>query len=320
MNIKQHWFVTEYLRFGDKAIAYKNAYDRETSCYKTLTSAANRLLRNPEVAKALHEAEARIRYEVEREVTKKRVYDVFSIEEKRDLLKKIATGDIYFEHTIIRKNCTVCTVLVKPLMRDRLYAIRDDSRIAGHYYLPAAASARAGRTSVTTTRDYQDITMRRKIHIPANGAEPAQPTNDPNYPFPIAIVSMKHRIAAQDTPNVQNESRENSPLGRGMLKPMCASGMGTHASDISSENDNKRQQKTTTKRNVLVVTTEKTQKGTTTRLSAPASHVSDTDTTLAANKAKHAWSRKTQKSPARAQILAPVRVELSKKHQDDNNP
>ena len=59
--------------------------------------------------------------------------EVFSIEEKRVLLKKIATGQMMVEQYYKGKDCNMCTQYVRPSIWHVLSAIKEDSRLAGHY-------------------------------------------------------------------------------------------------------------------------------------------------------------------------------------------
>lgn len=132
MNIKQHKFVTEYLRWGDQVIAYKNAYNA-TSNYKTLESSANRLLRSSEVAQTIREAQARIRETVEKEVAEQLKGNLLTIQHKRELLYEIATGQLSVEQTYKGKDCNVCSQYIRPTINQMLKAIDLDNKLAGHY-------------------------------------------------------------------------------------------------------------------------------------------------------------------------------------------
>ncbi len=132
MNLKQHAFVNEYLYWNDPVQAYKNAYNSKSS-YKTLKSAANRLLKHPEVAAAIERSVTAIRSRVEQEVAKRLEVELLSIQEKRVILAQIARGEMYIEQTYKGKNCTQCKQYVKPSFNIMLRAIQEDSRLAGHY-------------------------------------------------------------------------------------------------------------------------------------------------------------------------------------------
>lgn len=132
MNTKQYTFVTEYLRSSDHIMAYKNAY-QSTSDYTTIESAANRLLKHPEVAQAIREAQTAIRQQVEREVAEKLKGELLTIQRKRELLYQIATGEMYVEQNYKGKNCSQCTQFIRPSINQMLKAIDLDNKLAGHY-------------------------------------------------------------------------------------------------------------------------------------------------------------------------------------------
>ncbi len=133
MNLKQHAFVTEYLRFGCAQTAYRNAYKCYQSPARSIESAGNRLLKNPEVAQAIHNAQSRIRSEVEQELKEQLKYELLTLQRKREILSMIAQGDIYIEQNYKGKDCRTCTQLVKPTINQMLKAIDLDSKLAGHY-------------------------------------------------------------------------------------------------------------------------------------------------------------------------------------------
>ncbi|MBZ0099387.1 MAG: terminase small subunit, partial [Taibaiella sp.] len=127
------------------------AYNVKEPNGKAAESAANRLLRHPEIKEAIYQAEGRIRDAVEREVAARRVEEVFSIEEKRALLKKIATGQIMVEQYYKGKDCHMCTQYARPNFWHMLSAIKEDSRIAGHY--PAQQKTTKIKSSFPVLRD-----------------------------------------------------------------------------------------------------------------------------------------------------------------------
>lgn len=136
MNTRQQKFVTEYLQWGIPCLAYANAYNKPNPNGRAIESAANRLLRNPEVQQAIHDAEDRIRHQVEREIADRQALDVFTIEQKRHLLKQIATGDILVEQRYKTGDCRHCTQFIRPTINQMLRAIDLDNRMAAHYPPP----------------------------------------------------------------------------------------------------------------------------------------------------------------------------------------
>lgn len=136
MNLKQYRFVTEYLKWGDPAHAYKLAYNCKSNNYRSMESAANRLLNNPEIATAIEEAEARLRSEAEQEVKQRITAELLTVQRKREILARIAEGNVYIEQQYKGKDCKTCTQMVKPSINQMLKAIDLDSRLAGDYPTP----------------------------------------------------------------------------------------------------------------------------------------------------------------------------------------
>ncbi len=133
MNFKQQRFITEFLRYGDKIIAYKTAYDNPSSDPEVIISAANRLLRQPEIREAIEAAQNRIRYQVEAELKEELKQELLTIQRKREILAQIATGEALIEQHSKGKNCNMCTILQRPNFNQILKAIDLDSKLAGHY-------------------------------------------------------------------------------------------------------------------------------------------------------------------------------------------
>ena len=132
MNQKQFIFVKEYLRGNGKLVAYNRAYGTGRN-YDTIMSAANRLLRIPEIAEYINETRDAIRHEVEQELKEKYREELLTIYEKRRILKLIATGEMYVEQKYKGKNCTQCSQYISPTINQMLAALREDSKLAGHY-------------------------------------------------------------------------------------------------------------------------------------------------------------------------------------------
>lgn len=133
MNLKQQRFITEFLRYGDKIIAYKTAYENPSADPDVIISAANRLLRKPEIREAIEAAQNRIRYEVEAELKAELKQELLTIQRKREILAQIANGDALIEQHTKGKNCNMCTILQRPNFNQILKAIDVDSKLAGHY-------------------------------------------------------------------------------------------------------------------------------------------------------------------------------------------
>ena len=105
----------------------------DTGNYDAAESAANRLLRIPEIADFISSVEDGIRNEVEQEFKAKYREELLTIYDKRLLLKKITTGEIYIEQKYKGKNCTQCSQYISPTINQMLAAIREDNKLAGHH-------------------------------------------------------------------------------------------------------------------------------------------------------------------------------------------
>lgn len=169
MNLKQYRFVTEYLKWGDPAHAYKLAYNCKSNNYRSMESAANRLLNNPEIATAIEEAEARLRSEAEQEVKQRITAELLTVQRKREILARIAEGNVYIEQQYKGKDCKTCTQMVKPSINQMLKAIDLDSRLAGDYptpkqmtvvhtVQPSAHKSEEQEEQITTNTNTQHIT------------------------------------------------------------------------------------------------------------------------------------------------------------------
>jgi len=200
MNIKQYKFVTEYLKWGNQLIAYKNAYQSKGS-YKSIQSAANRLLNDPEVAKAIYESEARIRGEVEIAIANRQIKEILTIEEKRTLLKQIAAGTMYVEQKYKGKNCTQCSQYISPTINQMLAAIREDNKLAGHYphkqngkWIIPAAQAEEENSGTPENLQQNTTIVDPKISLPFRGVG-GQPPQDENHENPQQFTTTEEQDA-----------------------------------------------------------------------------------------------------------------------------
>lgn len=133
MNLKQQTFVTEYLRHRSAYTAYCIAYNTESSNYESVMSAANRLLHHPEVSATINSILGTIRKEVEEEVRQELKTELLTVQHKRELLARIARGEMYVPQNYKGKDCSQCTQMVTPTINQMLKAIDLDSKLAGHY-------------------------------------------------------------------------------------------------------------------------------------------------------------------------------------------
>lgn len=131
MKTEQQKFIIEYLRFNDKVIAYKNAYNSDAD-YETMEAAADNLLSNPEVAELVNDTTAAIRSRTESEIAAEQKGAMLTVQKKRELLYEIATGQMLAEQSYKGKDCNVCTQYVRPTINHMLRAIQIDNQLAGH--------------------------------------------------------------------------------------------------------------------------------------------------------------------------------------------
>lgn len=133
MNPKQFTFTMEMLRHGDKILAYSIAYQPKAPNYRNIESAANRLLQNAEIANYIETTRQRIQQEVEAELKEQLKAELLTVHRKRQILARIAEGDVYIEQTYKGKGCQSCTQMAKPTINQMLKAIDIDNRMAGDY-------------------------------------------------------------------------------------------------------------------------------------------------------------------------------------------
>ena len=132
MTEQQKDFVHMYLKHRDKIVAHNLAYGNNSNI-ASVESSANRLLRIPEIADTIRSIQDNIRHEVEEEFKAKYREELLTIYEKRLLLKKIATGELYIEQKYKGKNCTQCSHYISPTINQMLAALKEDSKLAGHH-------------------------------------------------------------------------------------------------------------------------------------------------------------------------------------------
>lgn len=116
MNLKQQEFINLYAQTGDKIASYKQAYRSQSDNLHAIDSAANRLLRKPEIKNALLQKKQDIYADAEAVIEQKLKHELMKLNEKRLLLADIARGEA--------GEMDVC---------HRLRAIDIDNRMEGMY-------------------------------------------------------------------------------------------------------------------------------------------------------------------------------------------
>ncbi len=199
MNTKQQKFVTEYLKWGIPVLAYANAYNKPDPNGRAIESAANRLMRHPEVKQAIHDAEDRIRHQVEREIADRQALDVFTIEQKRHLLKQIATGAMLVEQHYKGKDCRQCTQFVRPTINQMLRAIDLDNRMSAHYPSPQQPKA------VSSLPPLKETSIGQHLATTDNKIEN---TNDETrLPLTVSHTEFGRGIGGQPRPDSPEEQQ-----------------------------------------------------------------------------------------------------------------
>jgi Phage terminase, small subunit len=132
MNPRQQKFVVEMLQHGNKVQAYRTAYSNQTSCPRTIESAADRLLRKPEVLAAITATMELARKQVEQDIQSQLHHQLLDRNRKRELLTQIAEGESLTRVRGTKKDPDR-VVYVQPSVAQRLRAIDMDSRLCGEY-------------------------------------------------------------------------------------------------------------------------------------------------------------------------------------------
>jgi hypothetical protein len=134
MNIEQHNFITQYLRHSSAYTAYCIAYNVEDqSQYESIMSAAQQLMDDPDVGGVIRSVLDGVRHDVEQEVRAKQKTELLTVQSKRELLARIARGELTAVQHYKGKDCNHCTQMVLPTINQMLKAIDLDSKLAGHY-------------------------------------------------------------------------------------------------------------------------------------------------------------------------------------------
>lgn len=213
MNAKQYEFVMQYLQHKDKITAYTIAYNKRTSNYRAVESAANRLLQNPEIKQYIANMRESMYNEAMQEVQKELKTELLTVHRKREVLARIVNG----EHSVIQnfkgKNCQVCTYFLYPTIREILQGIREDNRMAGHYPSPAVASTKVGKNAVVSVKAPAGKNARYIDSIPRLAQTP--------LPAGLARFAQNEEGVSQSRMYGTTNNKSKSPSGgfRGPIAP-----------------------------------------------------------------------------------------------------
>jgi len=192
-----------YLKHRDKIVAHNLAYGNNPN-YDSVESSANRLLRIPEIADTIQSIQDTIRHEVEEEFKAKYREELLSIYDKRMLLKRIATGEMYVEQKYKGKNCTQCSQYISPTINQMLAAIREDNKLAGHHpfkqngkwVIPALQTQQEENITPENDNKRQQVSL-----SPAGGG--------------VSLSADGGGAFAQENPQQETTTDNTSPIGVG---------------------------------------------------------------------------------------------------------
>ncbi len=122
MNRKQQAFVLAYLKTNNKAEAYMTAVNYRTT-QKTAERGADKILQSPEVSQYISDVMAKAKKEVLQEIENKRPA-LLTVEEKREILAKIARGEARAVQYGMGQVCSYCGMSEEPTFDQILQAIQ----------------------------------------------------------------------------------------------------------------------------------------------------------------------------------------------------
>lgn len=132
MNLRQQNFVLEMLQHGNKVEAYRKAFHNQSANLRTVESAADRLLRKPEILEAISKTMDLARRQVEQDLKVQMKTQFLNQARKRELLNEIAEGEQLTQLKGTNNN-PERMIYVQPSIAQRLRAMDMDSRLSGDY-------------------------------------------------------------------------------------------------------------------------------------------------------------------------------------------
>ena len=206
MNIKQYKFVTEYLRFSDKIVAYHNAYPHPTRNDRATESAANRLMQHPEVSKAISDAQETCMSQAMEDLKDQMKEELLTVYQKRLLCKHVVLGEVREEVVFKGKGCTHCSYFREIPYSVKLRYSKEDSLLAGHYPTKRASKH---NPPIETCNISQQIPPLKEVPDNRRAEDVhSQETNE----------TQETRNISQQPNEVSSTSQPDntSPLGRGV--------------------------------------------------------------------------------------------------------
>ncbi len=204
--MNQHAFVCALLRHGNKSEAYKTAYQPKNENPRSIESAANRLMQNPEVSAAIAEAQERMLEKARQVLKEKYVAELLTVQRKRELLAQIAEGKWMEQPPPDHIEGQRVPVMV-PTLKERLKAIDMDNRMDGSYRVatksqttepggqPSAQNemqdtqpaGKTGKTQQNTTK--QPLKLPTAIYVPVTNNKIEKPAIEPRAVPPAPYLN-----------------------------------------------------------------------------------------------------------------------------------
>lgn len=198
MNPRYHTFILGMIKHGDKLKAYCAAYPKAKE--ESARKAAERLLRNPQIAAEINEAAAAIRYKAYKEAYKEHVetskVKLLSIMKKREILTQIATCEMKVGRHV-KSDGAYRMVYEDPRPKDIIRAIEIDTRL---------------EEACNRARNMDDSQLSR-FDIYIDGRPADNPVAPRDHSIPDGLIMLPKKRKSKLT--INTETQITSPPGRG---------------------------------------------------------------------------------------------------------
>ncbi len=216
MNIEKHSFITEYLRHNSPYTAYCLAYKPEdASQYESIMTAAQQLMDAPEVGGVIRSVLEGVRHDVEQEIRAQQKTQLLTMQCKRELLARIARGELTAVQHYKGKDCNHCTQMVLPTINQMLKAIDLDSKLAGHYSVDKRHHPEPSRQVTVDNKMENNGQEHNNLSLPFRGigGNPQQnATNNTHCSPPYeGGENYEQRTAVCNSGEVNSQRTENTP-------------------------------------------------------------------------------------------------------------
>ncbi len=209
MDNNQLNFIATYLRHRSVYTAYCIAYNVEDQRqYESIMAAANQLMDDPEVGGLIRSVLEHVHYEVQQEIRAEQKQELLTVQRKRELPARIATGEISVMQHYKGKDCNQCTQMVQPTINQMIRAIDLDSKLAGHY--PTKQTAVDRQFTAPTPQLPADNIQKEQSHLPGRGLGEAE---SQQLSEAVSLRPLKEPSFSQ-----QNTTNGMSPTGGGVRR------------------------------------------------------------------------------------------------------